>query len=91
MTVFENLTSKNIDELAEWFSKYGASGEVLWDKWFDDNYCRQCFPVIDYLPELDKECECSWCEIHNKCRFFQYMDNMPSPKQVIKMWLESEV
>jgi hypothetical protein len=91
MTVFESSQTKTIDELAEWLDKHVMSDDSPWIKWFDENYCRKCEPEFAYIELFDNECECAWCEIHKKCKHFQDMDNAPDNKQIIKMWLESEV
>lgn len=90
MNVFDNVKSKNIDELVEWLDKNGAWDCTLWDKWFDKTYCKKCKPVISSASYLFGEHEFCWCELHNKCRFFQDMNRTPDRKQVIRMWLESE-
>lgn len=92
MTIFENFKLKNIDELVDWIVKYCAYGESLpyWS-WFDENYCNKCEPIKTYVGYLQKECECAWCEVNGKCKFFKEMDDTPDIKQIIKMWLESEV
>lgn len=90
MTIFENIKSKNIDELVEWLDKNGAYDYSPWEKWFDKKYCRKCETVRGYLPELNGERECAWCELHNKCKYFEDMIRVPGRKQIIRLWLESE-
>ncbi len=36
------------------------------------------------------EVECAYCEVYNKCRYFENLDDIPDNKEVIKMWLEEE-
>lgn len=91
MTVFNMFKSKNIDELAEWLDTYGAHDTSPWILWFDSNFCRQCNEESFYDEESGVETICCWCEYHNKCKFFDYMDSIPDCRQVVKMWLESEV
>lgn len=95
MTKFESLKLKNIDELAEWFDKYIIHDYVPWIKWWDENYCSKCEPEI--INKYSVCCgdmvdmECAWCELNNnKCKYFKDMDEMPSNKEIIKMWLESK-
>lgn len=90
MTKFEKIKSKNIDEFAEWLDKHGAYDYSAWSLWWDENYCSKCEPVTDYVEEFGKECECAWCEINGKCKFFQELDDIPENKYVIKLWLETE-
>lgn len=101
MTKFESINSKNIDEFAEWLDKYGAYDDSAWSKWFDENYCQKCKTVImpreeyaridgwsrsDYCGDI----ECGYCEIRDKCQYFQDKDEVPNNKEIIKMWLETE-
>lgn len=89
MTVFDNIKNKNIDEFVEWIDKHCTCGDSPWHKWWDENYCNKCNPEIGYVPELDRDLEFAWCELHDKCRFFQ--DDVLDNKQIIKIWLESEI
>jgi hypothetical protein len=95
MTVFENINSKNIDELVEWLDKNGASDGNPWILWFDKTYCRKCESVVGYMPNIlpdwSGEHEFAWCELNHKCKYFQNMEKIPDRKQTIKLWLESEV
>lgn len=90
MTMFNNIKSKNIDELVEWLDKIGAYEDSPWMKYWDKNYCSKCEPEIIDDVDYNREIECYWCELHDKCKYFKHMDDIPSIKQVIKMWLESE-
>ena len=36
------------------------------------------------------ETECSYCEIHKKCRYFPDMEEIPSNTDIIEMWLKEE-
>ena len=90
MKVFNSITNKNINEFAEWLDKYGQHDGSPWYQWFDKSYCQKCEHEYVYIEAFGRECECAWCELHNKCRFFQNMDNTPDSKQIVKMWLESE-
>ena len=94
MTRFEKIKSMTIDEFAEWLDKYGAfDNEVPWMDWWDKTYCQNCESVMAHVLYFndDKEYECSWCELNGYCKFFQDMDDIPDIKQIIKLWLESEV
>lgn len=92
MTIFENyFKNKSIDEIAEWFDEYGTYDGAPHIRFWDENYCKKCELVEAYVAEFGDMYDCAWCELNgNKCRFFQEMDEMPSNKQIIKMWLESE-
>lgn len=91
MTVFEDIHFKNIDEFVEWLDKNGAHNGCPWDKWFRKNYCRKCKPVVGHTSDLYGEHEYAWCELNHKCKYFQDMKKVPNRKQIIKLWLESEV
>lgn len=90
MTIFEEMKSMNIDEFVEWLDKHGAFDTAPWMFWFDNNYCKKCEPEVAYVEELHKKCECGWCELHGKCKFFEDLEEVPHHKQIIKMWLELE-
>lgn len=90
MNVFEEFQSKDIYELADWLDKYGDFDNAPWHKWFDDNYCKKCEPVITGEPCSYWDAEYAWCELNGKCRYFKHMKEVPSSKQVVEMWLESE-
>lgn len=91
MTVFEKIKRMNVDEFVELLDKYEVIDDAPWIEWFDNNYCKRCKPEIARYKDSDKDMEFAWCELHDKCRFFQDMDEIPSTKQTIKMWLEGEV
>lgn len=99
MTVFECISSKNIDELVEWLDTNGAQDNNPWIKWFDNKYCRNCKPIIkrldsipDWYPkDWNIEHEFGYCELNNNCMYFQDMKRVPDRKQTIKLWLESEI
>lgn len=86
MTVFDILKSKNIDELVDWFDEHWISDCEPWIAYWDENYCKKCDGVFF------EGMEYGWCELNNyKCKFFQNMDKAPDNKQMIKLWLESEI
>lgn len=91
MTVFEELKSKTIDEFDEWLDKYGIFGDYPWVNWWNDNYCCKCDHITGRYFDYERDLQFSWCELYGKCKFFQNMDYMPSGKDMVKMWLESEV
>ena len=91
MKVFDNIKNKSIDEFAEWLDTHGQFDGSPWMEWFDENYCQKCECENVYVEAFNRKCECAWCELHNKCRFFPNMNNVLDSKQIVKMWLESEV
>ena len=90
MKKFDEIKSKNIDEFAEWLDEYGAFDGSPWIEYFNEKYCNKCDPEIVNLVSTDDEMEFSYCEIHNKCRFFPDIEGTPDGKQTVKLWLESE-
>lgn len=84
MKMIDGIKSKNVDELAEWLDKYGILDNSPWITWFDKAYCKKCNNIL-----MDGV-EYAWCELNNKCRFFQDSEESPDTKQIIKMWLQSE-
>ena len=91
MKLIDKFKSKNIDELAAWLDKYCYFEYAPWINWREDNYCNNCPSEIGKYEDSDREMEFAWCELNDKCKFFSDMDSTPDSKQVIKMWLESEI
>ena len=54
--------------------------------WLDKEYCENC-EAEKAIMENGKTCLCSYCEIHECCRFFP---GVPTPVNydIIKMWLQ---
>ena len=88
ISMFENMS---IDELIDWFCENMYLEYSPWLKWFDETYCKNCEPVCACSPNGHGESDYSFCEFHGNCRYFQDMNDVPSDKQIAKMWLESEI
>ena len=88
MNKFDNLKSKNIDEFTEWLDEYCYHDNAPWMTWFDNNYCKKCEGIPN---ESFSWIEYAYCEKYKKCRFLPEMDEAPNCKQIVKMWLESEI
>lgn len=101
MTNFEKLQSMSVDELAKWLDQNGIIDNSPWMEHFNSKYCNNCESVmckyedaekvVGFKPFYDDEIECAYCEIYQKCRYFQDMDDVPDGKEIVKLWLESEV
>lgn len=91
MTHFENFKAMNIDKFAEWIDKYGQFDNSPWMTWFDEKYCSKCEPIMCHYEGSSREFPCSYCEIEDECKFFPEMPYVPDGKDIVKMWLESEV
>lgn len=92
MTVFENIKAMDIDKFAEWYEEicaYDNDDPAI--KWWNDTYCNRCEQVIGKYLNSDREMDFCWCELYDKCQFFQNMDRVPDSKEMIKAWLESEL
>ena len=91
MRVIDEFKSKTIDEFIDWLDEYCVFENAPWVQWWNNNYCNKCPAEIGKYEDSDREIEFAWCELHDKCKFFPNMNNTPDTKQMIRMWLESEV
>ncbi len=97
ITQFEKFQLMDIEKLSEWLDKNGQFDSSPWMNWWNECYCNKCPSETGYITDFGGEyewqtpCEFAWCELHDKCKFFQNMDEVPDNKEIIKMWLESEV
>ena len=91
MTNFENLQQMSVEQLAQWLDKNGQLDAALWTVWFDQKYCKNCESIICRYENSVYEFLCAWCELNDGCKFFPEMNKVPDNKEVIKLWLESEV
>lgn len=90
MTVFEKIKAVDINGLIEMFDKFSFNEHSPWFEWYDKKYCGNCIAEIKFHPEINRDAEFGWCEMHQNCRYFPELDEIPDTKQIIKMWLESE-
>lgn len=85
------LKLKNAEEFAEWLDKNGQFDGSPWMKWYDENYCKKCEPIMCHYPDSKVQFPCSWCELNdNRCKYFPEMEQAPSNKEIIKLWLVEE-
>lgn len=91
MKMIDKIRHMNTYEFADWLDEYVELYSAPWTKWFDKNFCKKCYAEIIHNAYTDRMMECSWCELNGKCKFFQELDDIPSDKQIIRMWLNSEV
>ena len=91
MINYDRFKNMSINELSEWLDKHGDFDSSPWMTWFDHKYCKNCQDVMCHYENSEYDFPCSWCELENKCKFFQELDEVPDNKMIIKMWLESEV
>lgn len=90
MTAYEKLKNMSIDELAEWIDRHCMFDDAPYWLWWDKNYCSKC-EAITLDNEDGYKIEHAYCELNGHCRFFQNMDDIPDSKQIIQMWLKSEM
>lgn len=87
MTVFDDFKTKTtIEEVAEWLNEHIAFDDTPWLRWWDNNYCKECMLEGEPTDWSHK----AWCETNGNCKFFKDQKEIPSIKEIIKMWLESE-
>lgn len=78
------------DRLVEFLASY--CDEINpWSDWFDKTYCQKCETL--YLDGKligltgNRFVKCAYCEVNNKCKFFEYLPTIPTEEHIIKMWL----
>lgn len=102
MNNFNKLKAFNINQLAEWLDENGQFDTSPWLKWFAQKYCNHCESIECKYAEakeklgiepffMDDTIECAYCEIYGNCRFFKEFEDVPDNREMIKMWLETEV
>ena len=101
MNNLEKLKSMSIEELAEWLDNNGMVDNSPWLEDFNNKYCANCKPImckyedaekiVGFKPFYDDEVECAYCEIYNKCRYFESRDEVPEGVEIVKLWLNEEV
>ena len=90
MTNLERIKSMNVDELSNWLNLWDTWEGSPWENWWNENYCSKCKSVMVQVKDSDLKIPCGWCEVNGKCKYFQELDDIPSIKQITKMWLESK-
>lgn len=90
MTNYTKIKKMSPEELAEFFSASDCWEDFPWTKWFNTNFCDKCETITRYVPEFKRETRCAYCEINNRCFFFDDEEEVPDSKKIIKLWLESE-
>lgn len=100
MTNFEKITIEmDMDDLTDLFNSIDSIENAPWNKWFIKNYCNseKCPAIPCKYDDTDITYECSYCELNRKkngegeCCFFPDKSILGSDRDVIKLWLESDV
>ena len=92
MTNYRKIKSMNIEDLASFLDNCSSFENAPWTIWFNQTYCENCESITcKYESELLGESgkvECAYCELEHKCKFFLHFDDIPSPKEICKLWLK---
>lgn len=99
MTNFEKITTEmDMDDLTDFLNSIDCIENAPWNKWFNENYCNseKC-PAIEAKCLNGSTCQFAYCELNKKkngngkCCFFPDKDILGGYRDVIKLWLESDV
>lgn len=99
MTNFEKITIEmDVDDLTDFLNSIDCIENTPWNKWFNENYCNpeKC-PALEGKWKDDSTCLYAYCELNKKksgegeCCFFTDKDILGSGRDVVKLWLKSEV
>lgn len=99
MTNFEKITAEmDMNDLVGFLNSLDSIENAPWSKWFNAKYCNleKC-PTITCKYVDNKTCECAYCELNKKkngeseCCFFPEKNILGSGRDVIKLWLESDI
>lgn len=100
MTNFEKITTEmDMDDLTNFLNSIDCIENAPWNKWFNTKYCNseKCPTITCKYANTDRTCECAYCELNKKesgegeCCFFPDKDILGGYRDVIKLWLESDV
>lgn len=91
MTQFEKFKTMSLEEMVEWLDEYAIFDDSPWMEFWDSRYCNNCPVETMYAPDYGREMKFAWCELHDKCKFFPDMPDVPDNKDIIRMWLEREL
>lgn len=100
MTNFENITIEmDLEDIADFLNSIESIEDAPWNKWFNTKYCNsgKCPTLTCKYDDSDRTCECAYCELTKKknsegvCCFFSDKDILGSGKDVVRLWLRSEV
>ena len=91
MTNFEKLKSMNEEEISEFLDSIASIDDSPWIVWFNKRYCENCETIRGYSLIPDVYDDFAYCEVNGNCRYFQDKDDIPDNKEMIELWLASEV
>ena len=100
MTNFHKLKNMTMEELAEFLDEHGMYDDTPWMNWWGKTYCDNCPALklkseeaqdkLGIIPFLNETYECAYCEVYDKCKYFPDLEETPSARDIIKMWLEAK-
>lgn len=93
MNNYNKFRSMTIEEMAQWFEKnFDCYDTTPWINTFNEKYCKNCEIVKGKCKDYHgNERIFTYCELFDKCRYFEDEDGCPSNKLMIKLWLNGEV
>ena len=91
MTNFEKLKSMNEKEISEFLDSIVSIDDNPWVVWFYKKYCDNCETIRLKTLDPNARYDYAYCELNENCRYFKNKDDIPDNKEMIELWLESEV
>lgn len=92
MNNYDKFRSMTIEEMAQWFEKNFDCDDTPWINSFNEKYCKNCELVKGKCKDYHcNEMIFTYCELFDKCRYFEDEEGCPSDKLMIKLWLNGEV
>ena len=91
MTNFEKLKSMNEKEISEFLDSIVSIDDNPQVVWFYKKYCDNCETIRLNTLDPNARCDYAYCELNENCRYFQNKDDIFDNKEMIELWLESEV
>lgn len=100
MTRFEKFQKMNLTELAQELNSITEVDCAPWNEEFGKKFCENCESIeceYETRPEWERiyygkrTILVSYCELHDKCKFFPDKNSIPTDAEVIEMWLKEEV
>ena len=89
MTGYEKIKAMTIEEIADFLSEiFYSCNENDITNWFEQNYCDKC-PTVKIIKCVD--CPNLVNEEWHECEFEGNCPHYKTDKDMIKLWLESEV
>ena len=91
MKNYEQIKQMDCEQFSDWLEEYGQYDGSPWSRWFDKNYCKNCEDIECVIVETGTKISCVYCEVYSRCKFFLEKDSDLETREIINLWLESEV